>query len=124
MGFYDNFSTMRAAEQAAFGVAITYIPADSRIAPFVATGVFENYTVDQMETHILRDAVQCTITHDDLVAGGLTGPTEQTSGQAGDTITREDINGSNETWNVLKAQPDAELGVWELTLERALRIVP
>jgi hypothetical protein len=122
MGFQDNFTTMRAVEQAAFGVDITYTPAGG--SPFDTTGIFDSISVDQMDSHVLRDSISCTVTHAALVAGGITAPTEQTSGQAGDTITREDINGSDEIWTVTQAQPDVDLGVWELTLERALRIVP
>lgn len=124
MGYQDNFSTMRAVEQAAFGVAITYTPADGVTPAFDTTGIFEQFSVDQMDQHVLRDSVSCTIAHSSLTAGGLTAPTEQTSTQAGDTITRKNISSADEVWTVIQSEPNVELGVWELTLERAVRIVP
>lgn len=124
MGFDDNFPNMKAAMQAAFGSVITYTPADGVIPPFATTGIFQDFSVDQMETHILRDTMQCTVAHSSLVAGGLTAPTEQTSSQAGDTITRKNVNSVDEVWTVIQSEADAEMGTWDLTLERAVRIVP
>lgn len=107
-----------------FAETVTYTPADGVTPPFAATGIFQRFAVDQMEMHILRDTISCTITHAALVAGGLTSPTEQTNSQDGDVITRVDIDGDDEAWTVTQAQPDAEMGVWELTLEKAVRVVP
>lgn len=124
MGFSDNFTTMRAAEQAAFGSVITYTPADVGIIPFSTTGVFENFVVEEASSRVVRDLFTCRILHSDLSAEGISAPTVQTSSQIGDTITRKDISGSDEVWLVTQAEPDQDYGEWVLTLEKDVRFIP
>jgi hypothetical protein len=124
MGFSDNFPTMRAAEQAAFGSVITYTPAGGVIPAFSATGVWENFVIDEMGARVVRDVFTCRVLHSVLSAGGVTAPTIQTNSQIGDTITRHDIAGADEVWVVTQAEPDQDFGEWVLSVEKSVRFIP
>jgi hypothetical protein len=124
MGYQDNFPTMRAAEQAAFGSVITYTPAGGILPPFSTTGVWENFVIDEMGARVVRDVFTCRVLHSVLAEAGVIAPTIQTSSQVGDSITRKDINNADEVWVVTQAEPDQEYGEWVLTLEKSVRFIP
>jgi hypothetical protein len=124
VGFQDNFVKMRAATQAAFGTTVTYIPISVGLEPFETTLILENFTVDAMGAHIMRDTLTATLAHSSLVAGGLLSPVHASNSSDGDSVQFSGIDGLTETWTVVSCEPDIVMGIWALTMEKNVRIVP
>ena len=124
MGFQDNFPRMRVACSATFGRAVTYIPVTAGLDPFETTMILENFALDSVDTHVLRDTLKGTMMHSVLATAGLSAPVHASNTSSGDSVQFLGIDGSLETWTVVDSEPDMAIGNWTLTLENRLRITP
>lgn len=124
MGFSDNFPDAGAKIVSAFGQSATYTPADTGIEPFTVTAVFDEVAVDELDPNIIRDLSACMILNSELQAEGVTAPGVRYERHSGDTISRIGPDGTtSETWEIVSSRYD-DSGIWDLIIERNIRIVP
>jgi hypothetical protein len=124
MGFSDNFAALSTILFSSFGESITYIPADGSPS-FAGTAVFSQIQInDESMRDAIRDTMQCRILHSDLIDNGISSPTVQQLKQSGDSITRTNMAGDSETWDIVSAEPNINLAEWTLILEKNLRFAP
>jgi hypothetical protein len=104
------------------GESITYTPAGDSIPPFGGVAIFHDISLEKIiEHHIVSDTCECEVHHSILTVGGIFEPTKRRSQKPGDTITRMNLNGIAEVWEIIDSDwsPD---GIWTLTLERNIKI--
>lgn len=110
MGFQED---IREAADDLFGLAGEAVSYVSSTATTPATGIFRGLTPDDMVSeHVMADAVICQLREWELPAVPL----------RGDTITRELPMGT-QTLEVVDRFRD-ESGVWKLTCQQNIRVVP
>ena len=104
---------------------ITYTPANlsdpedepPEIVAVTIAAIFNRLQFDLLEPHAIRDVIECRLSHADLITSGITSPATRYERHKGDTITR-----GSETWEIIEAV--YEVGMWTLTLEKNIRIIP
>jgi hypothetical protein len=104
-----------------FGETVTYIPAGGG-ASFACSAVVDRVEVDGVDSKILRDLCEVQIRHTSLSANSIDEPTPYRERQTGDQVVILDQAGASVSWKVIDAIHDH--GIWILTLEKNIRIVP
>jgi hypothetical protein len=121
MSFATAIAAANVSLFANFGETVTYIPAGGG-ATFSCSSVVSRVEVDGVDSRVLRDLCEAQIRHTDLEAHSIDAPTSYRERQTGDQVTTIDQNGDPVTWKVVDAI--YEYGIWILTLEKNIRIVP
>lgn len=107
------------------GMEMTYAPADPTIDSFTVTVIPGTVEPDQLiERHVYGDVMVVHVPASQIAAGGISGPVRQMGGQAGDTLAWDDALGESETWMIIGVNLNPVVAVYELTIERNIRIVP
>lgn len=122
MAFWDDvqsdLSEIFASDEGTETVTITPVAG----APFDCNVKFiAQVDIDRLiSTRIMGDSAECRILHADVTTAGQTEPVAKFEGHPGWTISRADLNGNSEVWDVVDVKWSAA-SYWILTLERNVR---
>lgn len=117
MGFWDVASIDSECAFLDWGETVTYDPVSK--AAFTCTALVLSVELSKViERNIYSDVIMVKIQHSVFTAQSLSAPV------IGDTIARNNLAGTSETWKVVD-QPDySPAGYWTLMLERNTRVTP
>lgn len=116
MSFHDQVIADMAAIFDDCGVDSTYTPVGGY--GFSCSIIKKKSDMAASFAQDISDTQDIEIQHSTFVAEGLDGPTKRHGNQPGDTITMPTINGDDEDWMIVGAEPDTDTGTWTLTLAR------
>src|SRR5574343_1711000 len=124
MSFFDLAETDLESIFLDWGETVTYNPTIAGVSVFSTSVLIVNVDLSRLiDRNIIGDYCVCKIQHATYAAKSISAPVCRRERTPGDQITRTNLGGTSETWDVIDADYSMA-GFWILTLEKAIKVIP